>query len=278
MTKLFKFSSNLMVFLDCALLLLLPGPVLGQTATVPVRDLNAVALANRALQAMAGITALKDITLQANATYIAGSDQETGTATLIALGNQQSLVTLNLSGGQRQEIRDGVAGVQVNPDGIPHNMAVHNCWADASWFYPGLSLAALAIDPTLAIAVVGKELHAGSLTYHLILYHVVGGQRPTIAADIQQLSAMDLYLDAGSLLPVALAFNTHPEDNAGADIAVEVRLGAYSRFNGAQVPTRIQKYLQGTLVLDFTVTNVAVNSGVPAGLFTLPAVLVGGAQ
>ena len=59
---------------------------------------------------MAGGTALTDITIQANANYVAGSDEETGTATLVARGNAQSLITLNLSGGQRQEIRNGIAG------------------------------------------------------------------------------------------------------------------------------------------------------------------------
>jgi uncharacterized cupredoxin-like copper-binding protein len=74
-------------------------------STAAVSDPNAVALANRALQSLAGGTALNDITLQANAAYVAGSDEETGVATLIARGNAQSVVTLNLTGGQRQEVR-----------------------------------------------------------------------------------------------------------------------------------------------------------------------------
>jgi uncharacterized cupredoxin-like copper-binding protein len=69
--------------------------------TAAVSDPNAVALASRALQSLARGTALNDITIQANAAYIAGSDEETGTATLVARGNAQSLVTLNLTGGQR---------------------------------------------------------------------------------------------------------------------------------------------------------------------------------
>lgn len=86
-------------------------------STVAVSDPTAVALASRALQSLAGGTALSDITLQANATYVAGSDEETGMATLVARGNAQSLVTLNLTGGQRQEVRNGVAGYWTGPDG-----------------------------------------------------------------------------------------------------------------------------------------------------------------
>ena len=96
-------------------------------SSVPASSPNAVALASRALQALAGGTTLTDVTLQANASLTLGSDQETGTATAVARGNVQSLLTLSLDGGQRQEIRNGAAGVWVGTDGAPHAMATHNC-------------------------------------------------------------------------------------------------------------------------------------------------------
>jgi hypothetical protein len=70
---------------------------------------------------------VNDATLQATPTYVAGSDEESGTATLTAHVNQESLLQLNLSGRTRQEIRNGAAGVWVGPDGAPHAMATHNC-------------------------------------------------------------------------------------------------------------------------------------------------------
>jgi len=246
--------------------------------TATVSDPNAVALASRALQSLAGGAALSDITLQANATYIAGSDEETGTATLVAHGNTQSLVTLNLSGGQRQEIRNGAAGVWVGPDGTPHAMATHNCFIDADWFFPAFSLAALASDSTLVISLVGQEVHDGVQVYHLTLLHNPSGQTPDVVSFIQQLSAVDFYLDASSLLPAAVAFNVHADNDANVNIPAEIRFAAYKSSNGVQAPTRIQKYLQNSLLLDLTVTNVAINSGVPASVFTLPNVPAGGAQ
>ena len=78
MPNRFKFPSKLIIFLCSTLLLLLPGNVLGQTAPVPVSSPQALNLASQALRALAGGTALADITIQANATYIAGSDEETG--------------------------------------------------------------------------------------------------------------------------------------------------------------------------------------------------------
>lgn len=277
MTKRFKFPTNLMVFVCANLLLLLPRYVSGQTAPLAVRDPSAVALANRALQALVGGTALTDITLQASATYIAGSDQETGPATLVALGNQQSRVTLNLTSGQRQEIRSGIAGVWVGADGAPHAMLSHNNFVDASWFYPAFTLAALASDPTLAISLVGQEVHNGEPVYHLLLDRVVTRNSPHTVALIQRISTVHLYLDASTLLPAALDFNIHPDRNTAIDIPVEIRCSTYHSFKGVQVPTHIQRYIQNSLTLDLTVANAAVNSGVPASTFTLPAVPAGGA-
>ncbi len=86
---------------------------------------------------------------------------------------------------------------------------------------------------------------------------------------------MDLYLDANSLLPSALAFNIHPDKNSSVDIPVEIRFGAYQSFKGTWVPTRIQKYLQNSLVVDLTVTSATANSGVSDSAFTLPTVSQG---
>ena len=244
----------------------------------PVSDPNAVALAHKALQALAGNIALSDITLQASANLIYGSDQESGSATLVARGNTQSLLTLNLSGGERQEIRNGVAGASVGPDGTPQAMATHNCFIDADWFFPAFSLAALANDPTLVITLVGQEMHEGDQVYHLVLFHYLSGQIPNVVALVEGVSSMDLYLDATSLLPVALDFNAHPDNDANTNFPAEIRFAAYQSFSGVQAPTSIQKYLQNSLVLDLTVTSVAVNSGVPASVFTLPADATGGAQ
>jgi hypothetical protein len=245
---------------------------------VPASSPNAVALASRALQALAGGTTLTDVTLQANASLTLGSDQETGTATAVARGNVQSLLTLSLDGGQRQEIRNGAAGVWVGTDGAPHAMATHNCFLDADWFFPALSLAAITSDPTLVISLVGQEVYEGRQVYHLVLFHNLPEQIPNVALLVQRVSAMHLYLDAVSLLPAAVDFNAHPDSDADTNFPAQIRFGAYQSFNGVWAPTRIQKYIQNSLVLDLTVTNAAVNSGVPSSLFTLPAVPAGGEQ
>jgi hypothetical protein len=267
-----------MIFLYSVLLLLLPGGVLGQTVPVPVSSPQAIALASQSLRSLAGGTALIDITIQANANYVAGSDEETGTATLVARGNSQSLITLNLSGGQRQEIRNGIAGARVGADGTVTAMATHNCFIDANWYFPALSLSALASDPTQIAVYAGQQVYEGRQVYHLTLFRYLGPQSAGTSDLIQRVSTLDLYLDAVSLRPVALDFNVHPDNDANTSIPAEIVFGGYQQMQGVWVPTRIQKYLQNSLLLDLTVTSVAVNSAVPASAFTLPIIAEGGAQ
>ena len=247
-------------------------------STGPTSSPAALALAKQALQALAGGTVLTDITLQGSANYIAGSDQESGTATLVARGNAQGLATLNLTGGQRQEIRNGPAGAWSGPDGVQDLMALHNCWVDASWFFPALTLQALSADPTLGVVYLGPAQWNGLAALHLQFSHVVPGQAPRVTTHIQSLSTSDLYLDPKSLWPLALDFNTHPDDDINQSIPVEIQFGNYRAVSGVLVPFRIQKFLQRTLTLDFTVTQAAVNSGVPPSTFTIPELPTGGAQ
>jgi hypothetical protein len=235
-----------------------------------VRDPQALTLISSSLKALTGQAAVNDATLQATASYVAGSDQESGAATLTALGNQESLVQLNLSSGSRQEIRNGPAGAWSGPDGTAHSMAIHNCWTDGSWFLPTLTLEAVLADPQLAVAYLGPDASKGRPLLHLQVARVLPGQSASVTALILRLSAMDIYFDPQSFLPVVLDFNTHPDSDAGTNIPVEIQFGNFQNTSGALVPFHIQKYLQGTLTLDLVVTKVAINSGVPQSEFAIP--------
>jgi len=250
-------------------------PATAQQAVV--RDPQALTLIASSLNALTGSVSVNDATLQTTAAYVAGSDEESGTAILIARVNQESIVQLNLSGGIRQEIRNGPAGAWSGPDATVHAMANHNCLTEASWFFPALTLEAIAADPTLAVSYLGPDSSKGATLLHLQVARLLPGQSAGATALISTLSTMDIYLDPKTSLPLVLDFNTHPDTDANTNLPVEIQFGNYQNANGWLVPLRIQKYLQRTLLLDLTVSNVLVNSGVPASEFALPA-STGGAQ
>lgn len=253
-----------------------------QTALPPpvaVRDPQAVVLLSQALSRLKSTpVAVTDISLTASASYTAGSDQETGSATLQALGDAQSRVTLNLGSGSRQEIRNGPAGSWSGSDGTAHAMAGHNCWTDASWFYPLLTLENAAADPTVSVTFAGPTTLNGQAVDELILSRVVTHQSAAITAEIQKLSTVQMYLDASTLLPVAIDFNIHPDRNLRQDIPVEIQYSDYRAVSGALVPFHIQKFIQHSLLLDLEVSGAIVNAGLSAGEFALPAASVTGGQ
>jgi len=182
-----------------------------------------------------------------------------------------------MTSGQRTEIRSGPAGDWIGADGVDHAMALHNCWSDAAWFYPGLSLQALSSDSGLGLAYVGPEAKNGIAVFHLRLFRVVPGASAVTDPTVLKLSAEDLYLDAMSMLPLFLDFNVHPDTDFTRSIPVEIAFSGYQKMSGIAVPTRIQKFLNGSLLVDLSVGSAAINSGLPASEFALTT-SAGGAQ
>jgi hypothetical protein len=147
---------------------------------------------------------------------------------------------------------------------------MHNSWTNASWFFPALSDLSAA-NPGIVLSYVGLESRLGISVQHLQSHRFsIPELNLTTPPLIQQLSSMDFYLDATSLLPIAVAFKVHPDDNANVDIPVEIRFSNYQTVTGAQVPMHIQKYLNGGIALDLVITSVSLNAGLLDSIFSTP--------
>ena len=150
-------------------------------------------------------------------------------------------------------------------DAKSHPVSMHNTWTAAAWFAPALVVQSWVQDPSFCLAYAGQEDRDGAQVHHVRAWRTVTAD-PRIAS----LSAMDLYLDPQTLLPVALAFNTHPDDDLGLDLPVQVTFANYQTFSGLVAPARIQQFLQGSLLLDLSVNATSANNGLGAGDFQLP--------
>ena len=147
-------------------------------------------------------------------------------------------------------------------------MSYHNLLTDSSWFFPALTLSKLLASQTTIVTLVGQETKDGSPVTHL----TASQQFPDVPADMaplmQHVSQMDLFLDTSTLLPAALDFNVHPDDNMLLDIPVEVRFSDYRAVSGVQVPFHIEKYLNNSLILDIRLQAATLNSGLAASTFS----------
>jgi hypothetical protein len=241
----------------------------------PSSDPVAIGLAQKSIAALTGGMPITDATLTGNATRIAGSDKESGTVTLNVKGSGESRIDLNLSASNRTEIRNDTAGysqgASILNGGNQQALAMHNCWTSASWFFPELSVLAETADPTQIFSYVGLEKRNGVAVHHLQTFRYTPSKRADITAFNQAASAMDIYLDGTSLLPLAFAFNTHPADDELTNIAVEVDFYNYQSVGSVLVPFRIQKLIWNGLALDISVSSAAFNTGLSDTLFTTTA-------
>jgi hypothetical protein len=239
----------------------------------PARDTQALTLANQALKALTGGLAITDATVQGSSSFIAGSDQESGNATLEARAGYASRLVLALNGGQRTEVRnESSAPPQAKwsgPDGTWHPVPLHNCWVDPTWFFPALTIQSALNDPQISFAYIGQDTKAGGAVQHIQISRIVPGQNAASTSLIQKLSRVDVYLDVTSYLPVAVDFNTHPDKTTTYDLPVEIQFSGWQPANGVQVPSRIQKFLQGSLTLDLNSVTISVNTGIPQSDFTM---------
>jgi hypothetical protein len=224
-------------------------------------DPQAITFATQSIAALTGGTSVADVTLTGNATRTVGSDVGTGPATLYAKGQYESRLDLNLSTGNRSEIRNSSNSPQgewIAPDGTPYPYSPFNCFTDAGWFFPVFSSLASANDQNQTLTYIGVETLNGASVQHL---HSVWNR--------EQLTAMDFYLDATTLLPVAVNFNAHPDNDQNTNISVQILFSSYQNVNGVQVPNHIQELFNGSLLLDFTASAATINSGLSDSLFAI---------
>ncbi len=233
-------------------------------------DPQAVSFASQSIAALTGGKAINDVTLTGSVTWSGGAAPETGTATLLASGTGESRMSLVLPSGTRTEIRDASTGMaqgqwiaQSAKSGL---FAFQNCATDAVWFFPALG--SLAAGPNVVLAYIGQETRNGAAVQHIQSY--IYQQNPSgVSPSPQQLSTMDFYLDATTLLPVAITFNAHPDNTASTNLLIEVDLSNYQVMNGAMVPTHIQRSQQGNVLVDITVSGASFNTGLPLSDFTI---------
>jgi hypothetical protein len=237
--------------------------------SVPPSDPQAITMAAQSVAGLTGGSAILDVTLSGNAAWTQGSDQQSGSITLLAKSFSESRVDMNLSNGTRSEIRnangDPNEGNWIGIDGVVHVIALHNCFTDVSWFFPALgTLAAAATNPNAVLSYVGLENLNQSSLQHIQAYNY-----DAHLTDAQRLSAMDFYLDPQTSLPVVLTFNEHPDGDASVNIGVQVMFSDYRHVTGAMVPFRIRKYVNNSLVLDVQLTSAVLNSGISDSQFAV---------
>jgi hypothetical protein len=237
-----------------------------QAPTTTTSSTQAATLLGQSAQSLTGSIAVNDVTLTGTVEWIAGSDDETGTAVYKAVSGAHRM-DLSFRNGTRSEIASAAGGVPtgtwIGLDGTSHAVADHNLMSDAGWF-PSFTFESLVASSNTVLSYVGQEVRNGSTVIHISSSQVFPGFPGNLATLSQHLTQVDIYLDPSTFLPVSYVYNSHPDNDALLDIPTEIRYSSYQAFNGVQIPLHIQKYINNTLVLDLHFQNASLNTGMTA--------------
>ena len=242
-----------------------------QASAAPASSTQAATLVTQSAAALTGNVVLSDVTLSGTARRIAGSDDESGTVTIKVLATGSMRLDFSLPSGPSSEVRTISSGVAVgdwSPDGVSHSIASQNLSTDWGWF-PAFTLSSLVSSANSILTYVSQENRNSHTVQHIRVTQQFPNLKGNTATLLQHLSQVDIYLDATTLLPVALVYNAHPDNDAGLDIPVELDFSAYGQVNGLQIPFHVQKYLNNSLYLDLQFQSAAINTGLAASAFSV---------
>jgi hypothetical protein len=190
----------------------------------------------------------------------AGSLAQNGSAQLTV--GSDGTFAVNLSGsagatGESRTVSDGIPSCTwTDHESVVHNSLFLNCLPPA-WFFPGLTLLSVSSDPSLP-AWTPSSYAVDSLGDHLQFQFVLPNSTAA-QEDPQMATPFDLVLAPDTQLPLYALFTAHPDNPwVHAEIQVKIAYSDYRSISGVMIPFRIQRYLNGSLVLDLTITSASV--------------------
>jgi len=257
------FAAVIGVFVCCFLSISLSG----QQATSSQASLYL----QQSLSRLEGSTSISDVTLTGSVRRIAGSDDESGTATLKAVSNGSARLDFDFPSGPSIEVSNLFAapdGTWSGPDMLHHAIASHNLFAEPAWFFPTVAVGR-RLSSNFVATYIGNEMLNGQAVEHISVVQSIPFPDTPRGPTRARLSKVDFYLDSTTLLPTALSFNVHPNNNSLLDIPVQVLFSDYRSVSGAHIPFHVQKFLNNSLILDLQFQSASINSGLSANTFSI---------
>jgi hypothetical protein len=212
-------------------------------------------------------TPIHQIQLTGSADWHAGGLEDSGSATLTASAVGNAQVQLNLgTSGPRTESQSGTGSSQAcnwaARDAVAHAVDQMSCWKPLIWFLPSISMqpsllpaaARFTDDGSTAIGL-GDETVYRHLQASLTLSDIPSA----VANDTAQQSNTDIGIDPKTFLPAVLAYTLPASNSTDRPIAVEVHFSNYKTVQGVQIPFTIQRYINGSLQLEITVSDAQIS-------------------
>jgi hypothetical protein len=230
-------------------------PMMGQTALSPTDQLFI-----QVDKAFAGTATVSSAALSGEVQTYAGSKESSGQITLTANADGSSSVVMQLDSGERSETQDTFANGQgctwTASDGVTQTTAGLNCLIPVAWFLPEVSL--FSTQQPSSNGTLSTETDAEKAPVLHWKMSPVPGLSAEMLNSLPSLGEYDLHINSVSDLPSSLSYSLHPDDNAADGIPVSVVFSDYRLVDGTEIPFHIQRYMNGTLSLDITLSNAVI--------------------
>lgn len=246
-------------FLATSVVLLLSGiPAFSQTSSSSqTGNANLGPAVIRAIAAFSSVP-VASVHITGTAHAIAGSTNERGTFTLDLDRNGKSTFALTAGALSRNDqtgnFNEDPACIWAGADSVTHQTANHNCWLPVNWMLPLLALQnpTVTLKQSVSASTQADGSHVSEITIQRDVASRAAGKW------IARFSKVNIDLDPSTFVPVSMTFAQHPDNNSFSDIAIEIRYSDYRQVNRANLPFRIQKYVNHALALDLEVSDATV--------------------
>lgn len=227
---------------------------------------NASRLLASAAAAFSGGQQLQQVELTGYATWHSGSLEDQGNVTLTASKSGSARMHLQLGTlGSKSESQSGkgfrTTCAWASSNGVAHSQLSGVCRKPMLWFLPAFSLQASQLGSHEQFVDLGEgQVGSAEAVYrHLHGQYVSQDPSSSIAAELAPRTSVDLGLDPNTLLPAVLAYSVQPDNGAPISIAIEIRYSDYRTVNGAQIPFRIERFVNNSLQLEISVASAQLN-------------------
>ena len=217
----------------------------------------------KAVAAGSGGKAFHLINLIATAQWIAGSNQEQGTAQLQAKIDGSANVQLSLGSASRTETQTGADSSRscqwIDNAGKSHAVLGANCFTAIPWFAPGLFTQVPSQMPSPIFTTDDGVIVKQGLSFHQVrFFYGQVGANSTSTKQLLERSEVKVLYDPQTFLPASLEYNLHPDDNDLQNIESRVVFSNYQLISGVMIPFHIEKFVNRSIQLKLDVSAASV--------------------
>ena len=261
--SLFRLAS----FLLCSLLV--SASVAAQQP--PQRDPQGVAILQQSFVAMGGAVSRSVHT----AVFSGRIAQQRGPATvqgtvIFKLADRDKWRMDSPFGAETQtHVVNGTKGREVR-DGQSRGLPYHTVLNHHMKFVPVFSELAEYANLSYTISYLGLEVLAGHNVHHIRIARVFPGRPQSTATMLSQLSAVDLFVDASSLLVVKRSQQVSSSIDSHTRVLVEQLYSDYRSADGILFPQSISVLVRGQRLNDIVFTSATFNAPISPTEFEVP--------